>query len=443
MSLPPPPGDASDGDADDLSTSRGARARALGALGVELAATWLRAGARRLYGEPDDRVWPEAHRAGAASIIRSLGRLRGAATKLGQALSYTPGVLPDEYIDAMVALTDDLPAMSYGLVKAQIRDELGKAPLDLFATFDRAPVAAASLGQVHRATLHDGTTVAVKVQYPAIDETMRADLANLEACVPFLERVARRGDLRDAVAEVRERLTEELDYRLEADHYDRFRAAFDGDAIHIPAVHRPLSTERVLTLGFVEGVPIREYLEGEPPQEDRNRLTRSLIRFAWTSLYEHRMIQADPNPGNYLRCDDGRLGVVDFGCVKRLAPAFGDRMRSLVRAAAYATDRALEDELAAAGMLGPDAGPDHRANVRRMMRLWTRSGVAPEFDFGDRAYLDELVTLQQAAFRDPAVRLDPAWIFLGRTFVGQTYLLFKLGARGSFRDLFEASLGPA
>jgi predicted unusual protein kinase regulating ubiquinone biosynthesis (AarF/ABC1/UbiB family) len=443
MKLPPSrrdePGEAA---ADELSTSRGARALALGAMGAELAATMLRAGARRLTGGPAEPLWPAAHRAGAASMIRTLGRLRGAAAKLGQALAHTPGVLPDEYVDALVALTDDLPPMSYGLVKAQIRDELGAAPLDLFATFEREPVAAASLGQVHRATLGDGTPVAVKVQYPAIDETMRSDLANLEALVPLLETVTRRSDLREAVVEVRERLTEELDYRLEADHYELFRRNLAGEPIHIPAVYRERSAERVLTLDFVEGASIRAFLDGGPSQEERNRLTRSLIRFAWTTLYHHRVVHADPNPGNYLVCADGRLGVVDFGCVKRLTPAFVDRMRGLVRAAAYAGDAELDDEIVAAGLVGPDAGREQRATLGRLMRLWGRSGSEPEFDFGDRSYLDELIDLQQATVRDPTLRMDPEWIFLGRAFVGQTHLLYKLGARGNFRELFEESLGP-
>lgn len=428
--------------ADDLSTSRGARARALGALGAELAATMLRAGARRLTGQAAEPVWSEAHRASAASILRSLGRLRGVAAKLGQALSHTPGVLPDEYVDAMVALTDDLPPMSYGLVKTQIRDELGAAPLDLFATFEREPVAAASLGQVHRATRHDGTVVAVKVQYPAIDETVRSDLANLEMAVPLLEKVARRGDLRDVVEEVRDRLTEELDYRLEADNYEFFREAYSSAVILVPAVHRDRSAERVLTLDFVEGTPIRAHLDAGPSQEERHRLTRSLIRFAWSSLYEHHVIHADPNPGNYLRCEDGRLGVLDFGCVKRLSPAFGEKMRALVRASAYGRDAELDDEIFATGLLAEGASRDQRETVRRLMRLWSKSGVERDFDFGDRAYVDELIRLQQATFREPTLRMDREWVFLGRAYLGQTHLLHKLGARGDFRPLFEEALGP-
>lgn len=428
---------------DELATSRTARARAFGALGAELAATLLRAGAKRLSAEPSEPVWSNAHREGAAAMIRSLGRLRGAAAKLGQALSHTPGVLPDEYVDALVTLTDDLPAMSPRLVREQFAYELGRAPLDVFATFERDPIAAASLGQVHRATLHDGTPVAVKVQYPGIDETMRADLANLDAVIPLLETIARRDDLRAAAAEVRERLTEELDYRLEADNTELFRGIFDGGSIRIPGVYRACSTERILTLDYLEGIDIRSFIDAGPTAEERVRLTESLFRFMWVAIYEHHVLHADPNPGNYLVCDDGKLGVVDFGCVKSLSPAFVKRMRGLLGVAAAGTDAQLDDELVAAEILDPTARPEHRAVVRTLIRLWAAPGSSPDFDYGDRAYVDELVRMQQVVVRDGAMKLDPAWVFLGRGFVGLTHLLHKLAARADFRALFAEFFRPA
>lgn len=429
------------GEADELPTTSRARARAIGALGAELAATLARAGARSLTASASERerIWPEAHRVSAAAMLRSLSHLRGAAAKLGQMLAQRPGTLPDQYTDALSALTDDLPPMSFSLVKAQVIGELGQAPTQAFAAFERAPLAAASLGQVHRALTHAGARVAVKVQYPAVSGSIRTDLASLRALLPLLERAMGRDDLRAAFAELSERLSEELDYRREAQHCAAFGRLYAGGRYWIPRVFEDLSAEKVLTLELVEGSSLRRFLEGRPSAAQRDHFSRLVARFMCTAVFFHRMLHLDPNPGNYLFCPDDRLGVVDFGCVKAFSPGFVEDLRALIATAARGTDRALDDVIVAAGLSAPDSSRSGREAIRKLARAWSR----PAYDRGfayDRAYIDELTVLQNQAARDPALALHPEWLCWARQMLGTTFLLHKLGCACDLTPLFDEVL---
>jgi aarF domain-containing kinase len=433
------------GAGDELPRSRSTRALEMGTLGVKLAGNLLRAGALGLVatGLRRDQVWKDAHGAGAAMMVETLGKMRGVAAKFGQLLAQRPGSLPEEYIEAMLALADRAPAMSYSLIKTQIIGQLGRSPAELFASFDKTPLAAASLGQVHRATLADGTALAVKVQYPAIGETLDADFANLGVLVGLLERIGSWTDIRDAFAEVRERLTEELDYRREAANTRRFAALFEGQPYVIPRVHDALSTEKVLTLDFVDGKNLRDYLATDPPQERRNHFGRLLMRATWYAEFEHAVLHVDPNPGNYLFRDDGRLGILDFGCVKEFRPGFLAGLKQLMTASTYQGDRELDDALVACGLARPDATAGPREFFRTMSRSWAEPCTVETFDFGHRPYLERLVALQQVMLgKGPEVSLSPDWIFFGRQVVGITYLLYKLGVNDRMRDEFSRFVPP-
>ena len=427
--------------ADELPETSGARAKAIAELGVELAMTLARAGARSLFAGSSGRegIWPEAHRDGAAAVLRSLGRLRGAAAKVGQMMAQRPGALPDAYVDALSALTDDIPPMSYALVKAQIENELDARPADLFASFDREPLAAASLGQVHGATTHDGARVAVKVQYPAVSDAVRADIASLSVLLPLLERAMGRDDLRSAFVDLAERLEEELDYRREAESVRAFQGLFEDRPYVIPEVHDALSTGKVLTLSRVEGVSLRRFVGERPSSERKDRFAELITGFMCTAVFRHRILHVDPNPGNYLFRADDRLGVVDFGAVKRFSPDFVAGLRALLRTAGSGSDRELDDVLVVGGLLSKSAPLGARKSVRALARAWSLPVWKAGFAF-DRAYVEEVAALQNAVVRESAIALSPEWLFWARQMLGMTFLLHTLGCACDMRPLFEEHL---
>jgi predicted unusual protein kinase regulating ubiquinone biosynthesis (AarF/ABC1/UbiB family) len=437
------------GAGDELPTSRLDRLREVGGLGMRLVGNTVRTAARGLTRDEEQRtrLWRESNRAGAAMVFETLGRMRGVAAKFGQLLAQRPGSLPEEYIELMLSLTNQVPAMGYGVVKTQVLHELGASPTQLFAEFDKHPFAAASLGQVHRATTRDGRRVAVKVQYPGIEQTLRSDFDNLRLVVSPLSRLGSVVDIQDAFDEVVERLSEEIDYHLEADHLERFRAMFPpGGPIVIPEPVRALSARRVLTMELVDGTPLTEYVKAAQDElgpDRRYAFALLILRFAWTSEFRHHVLHVDPNPGNYLLRDDDRLAVLDFGCIKQFEPRFMSALREMLIAAIDGSDPRVEDSLVACGLLARSASSFERETMVAMARSWAEPFRAEQFDFASRDYLDSLVRRQQLMMRGKSATISRDWIFFGRQIIGMTYLLFRLRARGGFRDAFAELVRPA
>lgn len=432
----------------DTPSSRIARAGEFGRTAVKMSTVLGRAAALGLVRRDTLRaeVWHEAHLRAAAELLQTLGRMRGAAAKFGQLLAQRPGLLPEEYLEAMLALSYEAPPLGYGIVKTQFWKEFGRKPTDMFASFERAAFAAASFGQVHRARLQDGTEVAVKVQYPAMERTVRSDFDNLRLFVEPLERVANVKGARDALAELREHVLAELDYRREAENAAEFASRFAGDEdISIPQVHTAISGDRILTLDYCTGSTFTTYLASDPPFEERQRFSRQLLEFGWKCVFRHRLLHADPNPGNFL-FGEQQLHVLDFGCVKRFSEETVSCLRSLIHAAMTDDDATLERALRE-GELIVSAREDEKDAAKQVARLWARPFRTPDFDFGDRAYLSDMVRLQDllrgVVKRRQAIPVPSQLVLYGRHLIGQTYLLFRLGARGRFRELIAPYVSPA
>jgi predicted unusual protein kinase regulating ubiquinone biosynthesis (AarF/ABC1/UbiB family) len=279
---------------------------------ARIAAAGVKTGASRVLGTDAGSA---AH--GAAEL---LGTLRGLAAKLGQMAAYVDGVVPDEhresYEKAMRGLLSATPRSSSAEIRRIVEKELA-APMDqLFAEWEDHPMASASIGQVHRARLHDGRPVAVKVQHPGIIEAMESDLGNismLESAVALLG--ARRFESRRLFEEVATRLREELDYSLEARNQDRFRELHAGDpTILIPAVLHDRSTWRVLTTELATGLSFDQACAA--PELERQAWCRTLWRFVYKGNMVGGMFNADPHPGNYFFHEDGKITFIDFGCVQ-------------------------------------------------------------------------------------------------------------------------------
>jgi predicted unusual protein kinase regulating ubiquinone biosynthesis (AarF/ABC1/UbiB family) len=289
----------------------------------------------------------------ATEVAETLGNMKGAVMKLGQMASYLDAGLPEGVREVLGALQQDAPPMSPELAATVVEAELHGAPDQVFQTWDPVPIAAASIGQVHRAITWDGQAVAVKVQYPGVDEAIRSDLDNTGALMAMVGLVFPSLDAKALVDELRVRLTEELDYRMEATSQQRFAEAFRGHPfIRIPAVRPDLSTGRVLTTELVTGARYDE-LAGWS-QEERDLAGETIFRFVFGCLYQLHGFNGDPHPGNYLFHGGGRVTFLDFGLVKWFLPdevALLARMVDtiVIRRDAHAFRAAVE----AAGFLAP------------------------------------------------------------------------------------------
>src|SRR4051794_23894007 len=286
-------------------------------------------------------------------LVDQLGQMRGAAMKVGQLLSMAEfDGLPDEQrteLESKLAtLRDDVPPVPFTKLEKLMRKELGGPLSSVFSSFDERAFAAASIGQVHRATTLDGEAVVVKVQYPGIAEAVDSDLRNSTLLLPLVKRLAPGLDAKPLFAELRERIGEELDYELEAQHQRRVERLFRGHPfIAVPRVRTDLSTRRVLVSEFVEGERFDAVRALD--QAQRDRYGEIVFRFFFGLLYRHRIALGDPHPGNYLLRPDGRVAFLDYGLVRDLGAARVDAERAVALAVRAADPAALKAALVRGG----------------------------------------------------------------------------------------------
>jgi predicted unusual protein kinase regulating ubiquinone biosynthesis (AarF/ABC1/UbiB family) len=291
----------------------------------------------------------------AKQIVAALGTMKGVAMKLGQVMSFLDvGLVPEEHREEfqreLAKLRDAAPTVSFKQMRRVIEDELEEPISDVFASFDEEPIAAASIGQVYRASLKDGREVAVKVQYPGVAAAVRADMQNLDMILRLLKRMTPGLDVKAIAEEIQERIVEELDYELEAQNQRALARIFAGHPfIVVPNAVSALSRERVLVSELVRGVGFEE-LKGYP-QAQRDRIGEIVFRFFLGCLYRHRQFSGDPHPGNFLLLDDGRVAFLDFGLFKRMDPAAVELELAAQRAVVEADAPALHELLAKSGFL--------------------------------------------------------------------------------------------
>ncbi|MFO0659382.1 MAG: AarF/ABC1/UbiB kinase family protein [Polyangiaceae bacterium] len=289
----------------------------------------------------------------ADSMLKTLGEMKGLPLKLGQMASYIDGLAPPGYEEkfqqALKKLQQKAPPLDPAASIKVITDEFGSPPDQLFAEWELEPFAAASIGQVHRAVTHGGDRVAVKVQYPGIDKAIENDLKSISMLEQFAAPLGRQYNTKEGLAEIRNVFMSELDYTREAEMTDLFRAiSADIPQIVIPKVHHSLSSKRVITTEFLPGKTYQEFVADASPEE-RNATGQTLWTFMFRSMLRYGLLYADPHPGNYRFLGDGRVGFLDFGCIKELPPHLVQGMKRYMSAAMDADwkafDRACVDVL--------------------------------------------------------------------------------------------------
>ena len=307
---------------DRIPTSRWTRAAKVAGLGAGQTARHLgtRAANVTRSDEAAGQALEKRHIETAEQIVAALGTMKGAAMKFGQVVSFLDvGLVPEEYRDEfqrkLGQLRDAAPKVRFSDMRKVMEAEFGEPLKEVFADFEEEPIAAASIGQVYRARLHDGRDVAVKVQYPGVAQAVRADMQNLGLILRLMKRIAPGIDVKATAEEIRERIGDELDYELEAEHQRRMARIYRGHPfIVIPDVITSLSHERVLVSEYVAGRGFDDVKHSD--QQTRDRVGEIVFRFFFGSMYRHHQFSGDPHPGNFLLMEDGCVAFLDFGLFK-------------------------------------------------------------------------------------------------------------------------------
>ncbi|MEZ5075642.1 MAG: AarF/ABC1/UbiB kinase family protein [Solirubrobacterales bacterium] len=389
------PEDRDDAEGPRIRTGRLGRTAGVGGMVAGQGLRW--AGTRLANLTRDDerrqRATDDRVAAIAVQIARQLGEMKGAAMKIGQVLSTVelPGLSEEgqaEFRAALAKLRDDAPKFGYEDIARVVEDDLGMPVEAAFAGFEREAFAAASIGQVHRAVTREGAAVAVKVQYPGVAEAVEVDLRNLHLILRLVKRMAPGLDVKAVGGEIRERISEELDYELEAQNHRALERAFDGHPFAVvPKVHTRLSGRRVLVTDYLEGERFESVKEMD--EATRDRYGEIVFRFFF-DRERTLMILGDPHPGNYLLLADGRVGFLDFGMVRRVPREHLERERALGRAIASGDADRVHELMAELGYL-PDPDEFPPAELLDQVHSGARWLFEPGFRRLDPDYARELI----------------------------------------------------
>ena len=423
-----------------VPSGRAARLAGFGRLAGGVAGGMLAEGARRLArGERPSLRDTMLTPGNAMRLADRLSHLRGAAMKLGQMISMDAGdLLPPELATILARVRENADRMPPAQLRDVLDAEWGKGWLSRFASFNPRPIAAASIGQVHRAVAKDGRELAIKVQYPGVKESIDADVDNVATLLRVSGLLPPEIDIAPLLAEAKRQLHEEADYEREGAQMMLYRERMAGEeGFVIPAIAEEFSTGRVLAMDYLPGQPI-ESLESAP-QEERDSVTRRVIELVLRELFEFGVMQTDPNFANYrYQPDSGRLVLLDFGATRPVDADIADSYRRLL-SAGMAKDRAAVRAAALeAGFVAPGVAANHSDRFDRMIDVvleeMHRDGP---FDFGDRAFVSVLRDEGMEMARDRTTwHLPPVeMLFVQRKISGTALLGARLKARVDVREL--------
>ena len=392
---------------------------------------------KRLGGRPAELVTQEIQRRTADQVFRVLGELKGGAMKLGQALSVFEAALPPEiaepYRATLTRLQESAPPLPARTIHKVLAGDMGEQWRASFAEFDDQPTAAASIGQVHRAVWHDGRQVAVKIQYPGADRALISDFKQLSRFARLFGALMPGLDAKPLLAELRDRVAEELDYGLEAAAQQAFATCYAGDPdVCVPGV--VCVSDHVLVSEWLDGIPLASIIAGGTAAQ-RDRAGIMIIRFLFSGPARVRLLHADPHPGNFRLLADGRLGVLDFGAVARLPDGFPAIFGRVLRLVHEDGDPAkLEDELRSYGYLRDGVSVDLTA-LRAFLAPLAEPARAESFRFSREWLRTE--TMRASALRSSSVlrqlNLPPSYVLIHRVLASGLGVLCQLECEAPFR----------
>lgn len=426
----------------DIPRNAAARTAKLATLPLGVAGRVMTGWGRRITGQDADEVDADIAARTAEQVFSVLGQLKGGAMKFGQALSVFEAAVPDElaspYREALTRLQAAAPPMSAATVHRVLAEQLGSRWRRRFAEFDDEPAAAASIGQVHRASWHDGRTVAVKVQYPGAEMALSSDLRQLQRFARVLQPIMPGTELRPLLAELADRMIEELDYRVEADNQRAFARAFDGDAdIVVPKV--VASSPKVMVTEWATGTPLAAIISGGE-RAQRDEAGRLLATFHYSSPARVGLLHADPHPGNFMLTGDGRLCVLDFGAVARLPDGIPAPLGRMTRLALDGRSDELLALLAAEGFVRKGMTL-HAEDVLAYLAPFTEPLRTTTFHFTRRWLQRQAGRVGDLRSPDSrtgrSLNLPPQYLLVYRVTAGTTGILCQLDTRIAVREIVE------
>ena len=385
----------------------------------------------------------------AAALTQALGGLKGPLMKVAQMMSTIPDLLPPEYVEELATLQNDAPPMGPAFVKRRMQSELGPDWQARFGSFDLKPAAAASLGQVHKATTKEGASLACKLQYPDMQSAVEADLAQLDVLFNLQRRFTGAIDSREIEKEIGARLREELDYVHEARNAALYADILaETPEVRVPPIHTDLSTNRLLTLGWVEGEKLLTFKGAD--EETRNRLAKAMFKAWWYPMSHYAVIHGDPHPGNYTVFRDGDnapagINLLDYGCIRifptRFAAGVVDLYHGFLREDPALVVHAYEQ--------WGFKGLSH--DLIDSLNIWARFIYAPLLDDRVRTVADgiapgqygrrEAYLLHQALKAKGPVTVPREFVFMDRAAIGLGSIFLHLDARMNFHQLYEDLIG--
>lgn len=433
-----------------LARGRARRALRVGELATSVGSAYLWEALKRPFRSVDQRKQAllDTHIRTAMRIVESSKELKGAFMKLVQMLSMRDDLLPAEALQVLSVVQSQVPPMDYAEIRAQVKRELGRTPEQLFRAFDEEAFAAASLGQVHRAELRDGTEVVVKVQYPGVDETVEQDLSNIKALLEVMTRIGRdvmqqrNIDNREVYQELEERLHEELDYVNEAKNIALFQQMFrDDPEVVIPQVYPEYCSRRVLTMSRLEGYPLADILKPGIDQALKDWVALKYFRVTWRQIFAFGTLHTDPHPGNYLVTFHPHLAILDFGSIRVFPEDIRAAYLGLAQGLLRDDARAMGRHLVRLGFL--DAKDDAGAMIRILRLVFEPMLVDRRYDPRDYDSLERGMEVAQIGLEHRLFKAPGHRLFLLRALVGLDAYLKQLGTVANWHRVFRECVAQA
>ncbi len=417
---------------ESIPTSKVARSAKFVKTGIQVGGNYIKHYSKKLFNPELSR--DELNEENAEDIYNSLSELKGSALKIAQMLSMDKNVLPRAYIDKFSLSQYNAPPLSGPLIVRTFTRNFGKTPDKIFDSFNLQSTHAASIGQVHKATLN-GKTLAVKIQFPGVGDSISSDIKMVKPIAFRLIGMDER-EFQVYVKEVEERLLEETDYELEVQRsIEISTACVELDNVVFPHYYPELSGHRVITMDWIEGLHLKEFLQTNPTQELRNKIGQALWDFYNFQQHKLRKVHADPHPGNFLITPGEKLGVIDFGCIKNLPDDFYYPFFSLISANVLADKEKTLEAFRQLEMVLPSDTPEQQAFYykwyREMIGLFARPYASQSFDFSRDEFFDSLYAYGDKIAKMPEFKQARGvkhFIYVNRTNFGLYNILHELQA---------------